>query len=104
MKTPAGRIVYIDPIRLGYFHFRCDGLELVLQILEDGRSLIQSFGDNQEESPIFPSWKEAEKAAFELFDQTKEKQKFLQSAARDSKKHKKNKHNQIIVESNPTEA
>lgn len=77
MKTPDGRTVLVDTIRHGFFHFRCEGLELILKLASDGKVTLQTFNPKQkpEDSPIFDNWKEAEKAVFEIFDNVRKSQK-----------------------------
>lgn len=71
MKTPGGRSVYIDMIRHGYFQFRCQGMELILKRHSDGKASIHCLGQESDQIPIYDNWKEAEKAAFDIFDSAK---------------------------------
>jgi len=77
MKTKEGRQVFIDSIRPGFFHFRCEGLELVVQMLNKGEVLIHPFSQKDSsysEGPRFKDWREAERTIFDLFDQTRKQQ------------------------------
>jgi len=75
MKTPSGRTVLVDTIRPGYYHFRCEGLELVVQLHRNGKASIHHFNQDPNSIPVFDHWRDAEKAVFEIFDSAREKQK-----------------------------
>ena len=71
MKTPGGRPVHIDEIRQGYFQFRCQGMELILQMHSDRKASIHCLGQESDQIPLYDNWKEAEEAAFQIFDHAK---------------------------------